>query len=174
MLLVLATRLEQGLVQVARLCAALAASALFLIVAVTVASVVMRRVAGSPMYYTEELVGLLLSSSLFLALPMVTAQASHVRVTFLAQVLPRRGRAILSVFAAVVMLAFCGWFLIDAIPWLEFAFRRNIKSEAANLRLGPWMAVLPVSVALCALLVLARAITGNDDAAEAPVPDAAR
>lgn len=163
MILALATRLEHALVRVSRLCAALAASSLFLIVGIIVVSVVMRRLAGSPLYYTEELVGLLLSTSLFLALPMVTAQSSHVRVTFLANFLSARGRRALSVFAALVMLAFCGWFLLDAIPWLEFAFRRNIKSEAASLRLGPWMAVLPLSVALCALLVLVRTITGSDN-----------
>lgn len=149
------------LVRVSRLCAALAASSLLLIVGIIVVSVVMRRLAGSPLYYTEELVGLLLSTSLFLALPMVTVQASHVRVTFLAHFLSARGRAALSAFAALVMLAFCGWFLVDAIPWLEFAFKRNIKSEAASLRLAPWMAVLPLSVALCALLVLVRTVTGS-------------
>lgn len=154
--------LERALVGTARLCAGLAAASLTLIVGIIVVSVVMRRLAGSPMYYTEELVGLLLSTSLFLALPMVTAQASHVRVTFLASILPAGGRAALSVFAAVVTLAFCGWFLVDAIPWLEFAIRRNIRSEAASLRLGPWMAVLPLSVALCALLVLVRTVNGTD------------
>lgn len=172
MLRTLATPLEQFLVRLSRLCAVLAASALALIVGIIVTSVVMRRVAGSPMYYTEELVGLLLSSSLFLALPLVTAQANHVRVTFLAHVLSARGRAILSICAALVMLAFCGWFLVEAIPWLEFALRRNIKSEAANLRLGPWMAVPPVSLALCAALVLVRAITGHDDDDDQP-PEAA-
>lgn len=163
MLRTLATRLESELVRLCRLCAVLAASALALIVGIIVASVVMRRLAGSPMYYTEELVGLLLSSSLFLALPMVTAQAGHVRVTFLAHLLPARGRAILSVCAALVMLAFCGWFLVDAIPWLEFALQRNIRSESASLRLGPWMAVPPLSVALCAALVLVRTISGSEN-----------
>lgn len=174
MLRTLATQLEQGLVRLSRLCAVLAASALALIVGIIVASVVMRRIAGSPMYYTEELVGLLLSSSLFLALPMVTAQASHVRVTFLAHVLPARGRAILSVCAALVMLGFCGWFLVDAIPWLEFALKRNIRSEAASLRLGPWMAVLPVSVALCAALVLVRTISGSENTTDDEPAHAAR
>lgn len=164
MVLALARRLEQALVRVARLCAWLAASSLFLIVGIILVSVVMRRVAGSPLYYTEELVGLLLSTALFLALPMVTVQSSHVRVTFLANSLPARGRFVLSMLAAIVMLGFCGWFLVDAIPWLEFAFKRNIKSEAASLRLGPWMAMLPVSVALCTLLVLVRIVTRSDNA----------
>ncbi len=172
MILALATRLEQALVRVSRLCAALSASSLFLMVAIIVASVVMRRLAGSPLYYTEELVGLLLSTSLFLALPMVTAQSGHVRVTFLATFLPARGRAALALIAAFVMLAFCGWFLVEAIPWLEFAFRRNIKSEAASLRLGPWMAVVPLSLALCALLILVRTVTGSDNQPAAQATDA--
>ena len=163
MVAAIARGLERALVVTARLLAWVSAASLTLIVGVIVVSVVMRRVAGSPLYYTEELVGLLLSTSLFLALPMVTAQASHVRVTFLASVLPAGGRAVLSVSAAVVTLAFCGWFLVDAIPWLEFALRRNIRTEAASLRLGPWMAMLPISVALCALLVLVRVVTGNND-----------
>ena len=164
MILAFATRLERVLGLTARWCCGLAAGALSLIVAIIVVSVVMRRVAGSPMYYTEELVGLLLSSSLFLALPLVTAQASHVRVTFLASFLPERGRAVLAVFASIVMLGFCGWYLVDALPWLEFAIRRNIKSEAASLLLAPWMAVLPASISLCALLVLVRAVTGSEKA----------
>jgi TRAP-type C4-dicarboxylate transport system permease small subunit len=164
LLLDLARKLEAGLGHLARLFYALAALALFMIVAIIVASVVMRRLAGSPLYYTEELVGLLLSSTLFLALPMVTKEASHVRVTFLASFLAERGRAVLAVCAGAVMLAFCGWFLLEAIPWIEFAFKRNIKSEAASLRLGPWMAVLPVSMALCGLLVVVRVITGSEKA----------
>jgi TRAP-type C4-dicarboxylate transport system permease small subunit len=156
--------MEHRLGQTAQLCAWLAVVALFAIVGIILASVVMRRVAGSPLYYTEELVGLLLSSALFLALPMVTHQSSHVRVTFLASFLSDRGRAVLAVLATLVTLAFCGWFLLEAIPWLQFAFKRNIKTEAASLRLAPWMAVLPVSVTLCALLALVRGITGSEKA----------
>jgi len=160
----LARKLEVGLGYLARLFYGLAAFGLILIVAIIVASVVMRRVADSPLYYTEELVGLLLSSTLFLALPMVTKKADHVRVVFLLSYLSERGRAILAVCAGAVMLAFCGWFLVEAIPWLEFAVTRGIKSEAASLRLAPWMAVPPVSIAVCGLLVLTRVITGSEEA----------
>ncbi len=160
----LARRLDPALGHLARLCGALSALALAAIVAIIVSSVVMRRLAGSPLYYTEELVGLLLGTALFLALPMVTRQASHVRVTFVAEFLPTRWRSTLAVSAAAVMLVFCAWFLLEAIPWLEFAFRRNIRSEAANLRLAPWMAVLPASIALCALQVLVRVLAGEPDA----------
>lgn len=163
-MLAFASKLEHGLGHLARLCYALSALAMALIVGIIVASVVARRVVGSPLYYTEELVGLLLSASLFLALPMVTREASHVRVTFLASFLSDRGRTVLAVFAGIVTLTFCGWFLLEAIPWLEFAFRRGIRTEASSLRLGPWMAVLPISIALCALLVVVRVVTGSEKA----------
>ena len=161
-MLALARKLEDGLGQLARLCYALAALALAAIVGIIVVSVVMRRLAGSPLYYTEELVGLLLGASLFLALPMVTRESSHVRVTFRASFLSARGRGVLAVFAGIVTLMCCGWFLLEAIPWIEFAFKRNIKTEAASLWLGPWMAVLPISIALCAMMVLVRVITGSE------------
>lgn len=158
----LVLRIEHLLGLAARLFFGLAGVALAAIVGIIVASVVMRRVVGSPLYYTEELVGLLLCASLFLALPMVTVKAQHVRVTFLASALGPRGRAALAVLASAVTLAFCGWYLIEALPWLEFAFKRNIRTEAASLRLAPWMAVPPVSVALCALLVLVRTASGSE------------
>lgn len=161
----LVSRLENLLGLLARLFFGASGLALATIVGIIVASVVMRRVVGSPLYYTEELVGLLLCASLFLALPMVTVKAQHVRVTFLASALSSRGRAVLAVFASAVTLAFCAWYLIEALPWLEFAFKRNIRTEAASLRLAPWMAVPPVSVALCALLVLVRTASGSERSA---------
>ena len=132
------------------------------IVGITVFSVVMRRMVGSPLSYTEEFVGLLLSSALFLALPMVTVKAQHVRVTFLVHVLGARGRGVLAVLAATVTLGFFGWFLLVAWPWLRFAIEGRIKTEASSILLYPWMAVPLLSVALCALLVLTRLVTGSE------------
>lgn len=166
----IARAFERGLGHLARFMGVLSALALASIVVLIVASVVMRRLAGSPLYYSEDLVGLLLSASLFLALPMVTLQADHVRVTFLVQVLSRRGRIVLAWLAGGVTLAFCGWFLLEAIPWLEFAFRRNIRTETASLRLAPWMAVLPVSVSVTGMLVVARLLAGTESAAASAAP----
>lgn len=132
------------------------------IVGITVFSVVMRRMVGSPLSYTEEFVGLLLSSALFLALPMVTVKAQHVRVTFLVHVLGARGRGVLAVLAATVTLGFFGWFLLVAWPWLRFAIEVRIKTEASSILLYPWMAVPLLSVGLCALLVLARLFDSSE------------
>lgn len=122
----------------------------------------MRHVVGLPLYYTEELVGLLMCASLFLALPMVTVKAQHVSVIFLVSSLGPRSRTLLVVLASLVTLAFCGWYLVEALPWLEFAFKRSIRTEAADLWLAPWMAIPPVSLALCALLTLVRLASGSE------------
>ncbi len=139
--------------------AVLAAACAFGMVALVVLSVAMRHMANAPFRFTEELVGLLLCATLFLALPQVTLSGSHVRVDLLRRYLGPRGGAILGVLATAVMVAFCLWFTIEAMPWLDFAFRRSLKSEASRLLLYPWMATVPLSLALsglCALYRLAR------------------
>ena len=158
----IALAIEKRLGLMAQVFLALSGLALTAIVGLIVAGVVMRRVVGSPLFYTEELVGLLLCAALFLALPMVTVRAQHVRVTLLAQALGPRGQKVLAVAGGLVTLVFCAWYLMEAWPWLEFALKRGIRTEAAGLRLWPYMAVPLMSIALCALLVLIRVVSGSE------------
>jgi len=142
---------------VERLCAVMAgaaAVALCGILLVTAASVVMRKIAGMPLPFTEELAGLLLCATLFLALPQVTLGARHVQVALLAERAGARGRRVLARLAALVLLGFCAWFLVEGIPWLGIAVRRAIRSEASNLLLWPWMALPVLSISVCGLLAL--------------------
>ena len=134
----------------------LAAACAFGMVALVVLSVAMRHFASAPFRFTEELVGLLLCATLFLALPQVTLSGSHVRVDLLRRYLGQRGRRVLGIFAAAVMVAFCLWFTIEALPWLDFAYRRTLKSEASRLLLYPWMATVPLSLALTGLCTVYR------------------
>ena len=69
-------------------------------------------------------------------LPIIQAFSKHAGISVELRDISLAGR-ILAVFAGIVTLAFCGWFLLEAIPWIEFAFRRNIKTEAASLRQNP-------------------------------------
>ena len=134
----------------------MAAACAFAMVALVVLSVAMRHLANAPFRFTEELVGLLLCATLFLALPQVTLAGSHVRVDLLQRYLGPRGRMVLAVLAAAVMVSFCIWFTIESMPWLDFAFRRTLKSEASRLLLYPWMATVPLSLALTGLCAIYR------------------
>lgn len=139
--------------------AVLAALCMTGIVVIITSGVVMRRVVGSPLHITEDVVGLMLSAVLFLGLPLVTLRAQHVRVAIVVNSLPERFAGIAHAAAMLVGVLFFGWIFIKALPWIEFAFVRNLKSETARLLLYPWMAILPVSVGLTWAIIAAR-LTG--------------
>ncbi len=160
---------RQGLEKLALAMAALAVAGMVAIVGIIVTSVFMRKFATTPLHITEELVGLILSATLFLGLPMVTLKARHVRVSILVDRLGEQGRKILQFLALVIGVLLFAWLLTDAFPWWEFAHRLNLKTETTRILLYPWMAVLPVSLILTGLIYLARLLglmDRLDDASE--------
>ena len=145
----------RGLHHLALALAALSACGLTAIVGLIITSVVLRKLFNAPLYFSEEIVGLLMSACLFLALPMVTLQSKHVRVSVVANFVETRNRrlgAALSCLAAGVGVACCAWLIVEAVPWLEFAINLNLKTETSRVLLAPWMAALPVSVALTGVI----------------------
>ena len=161
-----ASRVEAALAPVFRAMAVVAAVAGAAMVGLIGASVTMRYFAFAPFRFTEELVGLLMTASFFLALPLVTLRAEHVRVVVLVSALPDRLRSWTGIAAAVFGAAFCLWFLALCVPWLQFAVERNIKTEVGRVVMYPWMALLPLSMLLSAVAFLARAASGGG-----PIPN---
>ncbi len=138
---------------------ALAGGAIVLLIG---ASVTMRYFAFAPFRFTEELVGLLMTAAFFLALPLATLRAEHVRVLVLVSALPKRAQTWIGKLAALIGAAFCLWFLALCLPWLEFAIDRNIKTEVGRLLMYPWMAILPLSMALSIVAFLVGTSEGTD------------
>lgn len=147
-----------GLEYLALALAALAAVGLSLIVGVIVTSVVMRKIANSPLHITEEAVGLLLSVALFLGLPMVTLRSKHVRVSLLTSYVGEKSRGVLQIAGLVVGIVFFGWLIWETIPWFEFALKRNLKTETTRILLYPWMALMPLSLAVTGAILVARLV----------------
>ena len=148
----------RGLEYLALAFAALAAVGLSLIVGIIVTSVVMRKFANSPLHITEEIVGLLLSVALFLGLPIVTLRSKHVRVSLLTTYVSGKSRAALQVAALVVGIGFFGWLIWETIAWFEFAYKRNLKTETTRILLYPWMALMPLSLAVTGVIPVARLV----------------
>ncbi len=138
--------------------AALAGGAIVVLIG---ASVAMRYFAFAPFRFTEELVGLLMTAAFFLALPLATLRAEHVRVLVLVSALPGKAAHLFGILAALFGATFCLWFLALCIPWLEFAFDRNIKTEVGRILMYPWMALLPLSMALSAAAFVLRGASGE-------------
>lgn len=119
-----------------------------MIIALVGTSVAMRHLVNAPFRFTEELVGLLMTAAFFLALPLATLNAEHVKVQIILNTLPRQFATWLSCAAAVFGCVFTLWFFWLCLPWFEFAFNRNIKTEVGRLLMYPWMAILPISMIL--------------------------
>jgi TRAP-type C4-dicarboxylate transport system permease small subunit len=153
--------IARGLEYLALACAGLSALGLATIVGLIVTSVLMRRIFNQPLYITEEVVGLLMSVCLFLGLPLVTIRGTHVKVSILTTHLEdrhRRAFVTLTILAALVGVVFCAWLAVESVPWLEFALKRNLRTETSRVLLAPWMMALPVSVALTGLIFLWRLV----------------
>ncbi len=138
--------------------AALAGSSIVVLIGI---SVTLRHVANAPLHITEELVGLLMTAAFFLALPLVTMRAEHVRVSIVVANLSASGRRWMGLAAGLFGVVFCLWFFWLCLPWFEFAFGRNLKTEVARLLLYPWMVLVPLSMLLTALAFAIRALAGR-------------
>lgn len=148
-------------------CAVAGALGIAAIVCIISTSVVMRKL-GTPLHVTEEVVGLLLSVSLLLALPMVTLRSQHVRVALLTNAARGIWLRGLQVFGLVLSLVFFGWLMREIVPWFEFAYDRNLKTQTSRLLLYPWMAVMPLAVVLTMAILLARLLGFLPDVEEEP------
>lgn len=157
----IARRVEALLVPVFFALAILAAIAGAAIVGLVGTSVAMRHFVNAPFRFTEELVGLLMTAAFFLALPLVTLRAEHVRVQFFVNALAPRIRWAVAILANLFGVAFCLWFVWLSLPWFEFAFLRSIKTEVARLLMYPWMALLPFSLMLSSLAFAVRSLAGK-------------
>lgn len=164
--------LERLFFRVARLMAYVGAIALLAMTALVVIASVMRYFVGKPFDFTEELVALLYMSMVFLAIPLVTLTQSHISVSVMPQRLKVALGGLLRAGSAVVMLAFCTWFTIEAYGYVEHSRRLNSRSEQVDFLLWPWMAVIPVTMGFVAIIVVFHFLRGSPPPASerAPLP----
>ncbi|MCC7276373.1 MAG: TRAP transporter small permease [Alphaproteobacteria bacterium] len=130
------------------------AISLLLMSALVVIASAMRYLVGSPFDFTEELVALLYMSMVFLAIPLVTMQGTHVNVSVLPQRLQRGLEGPLRIGAGLVMIAFCTWFTIEAYAFVEQSYKFNSKTEQVEILLWPWMSVIPIAMGFVTVIAV--------------------
>lgn len=119
-------------------------------------AVTLRYVFLSPVRFTDEVVGLLFSAGVFLAIPYLFAVDRNIRVSLIADRLSGRWRTMLHLVSnvgIVVFFLFVGYLGLD---FAAFSFQINARTDIAQLPVGPWMALLPLSCFLTALIVLLK------------------
>jgi len=151
---------------VARWMAYVGALALLVMTLLVVISAVMRYFVGRPFGFTEELVALMYMSMVFLGIPLVTMNRSHVAVSVLPQRLQLAWSGVLRAGAGLVMIVFCAWFTFEAWGWMDHSRRLHSKSEQADFVLWPWMAVIPVTMAFVTLIALFHLFRREPEAGE--------
>lgn len=132
----------------------------------------MRYLVGKPFDFTEEVVALLYMGVVFSVLPMTTWRGHHITVSLLPQRLANALQSPLRVAAGLVMIAFCTWFAIEAYQFTAVSRDMGSRSEQVGILLWPWMALIPISVAISTLLS-ARLLFGPPNAesdSSAPPP----
>jgi TRAP-type C4-dicarboxylate transport system permease small subunit len=126
----------------------------------------MRYFVSAPFAFTEELVGLLFSAMVFLALPYCTYAGRHIRVTLLTDHLPpawRAGSAVASTMLTILVCAAFGWIAFD---FAATSYALGARSDFARLPLWPWMAMMPLACLVMAIAALLRAGRPDEQASE--------
>lgn len=148
---------------VARVCGWAAAAFLAAMMLVTVADVVLRAVANTPIRGVVEIVELLLTCTFFLALPAAFLREEHIVVDMVDGWIPRAVPLLkrIAAFGAVVMLALIAWQgWISARDTLAFG---DVTSDLSIPRIVYWVPLL-VGIVGGALAALAMALKRRDDA----------
>ncbi len=168
--------LAQG---VERVCTALlyVATAAGILVSCFVAlSSFMRYTLGQPFAFTEEIVGLLFATMIYLSLPYCTIHGQHIAVTILTDRYTPTSRRLSKIGSALLVLLFCGWYGAFAWEFVALSWRLHAKSDIGGIVLWPWMSAMLIA---CVLIVLAITAldskpVGHGAAAGKPGPAFAR
>jgi len=153
---------------IARAMLYVATAALLLLTFLVVLSSVMRYVYGAPFSFTEELVALLYMTSIFLAVPLATAERIHVAIAVLPRKIMHLLRYPLRILACLIMIVFCVWFTIVAYEFVAQSYAFHSRSEQAEILLWPWMAIMPISMIFVALISILHLIQSINPSAEPP------
>ncbi|WP_191057586.1 TRAP transporter small permease [Geminicoccus harenae] len=124
-------------------------------------AVFMRYMLASPLHFSDELVALLFSACVFLTIPYTFAMNLSIRVTLIADHLSERARTIAD---ALSNLGCIGFFLIFgylSYEFTSFSLLIDARSDVARLPVAPWMALMPISSFLTALIVVGKWILAS-------------
>lgn len=130
-------------------------------------SAIMRYVLGTPFHFTEELVALLFLTTVFLTLPYSALRGQHICVTLLTARLRGLASRFMQIINLSVILAFSVWFFSLSLDFTLFGHEIGARSEQSDLLLWPWMALMPLALALVGFVSgwqVIRVLRGQDQA----------
>jgi C4-dicarboxylate transporter DctQ subunit len=127
-----------------------AALAMFLMLALVCAEIVMRDVFNTSTLWSEEVARYLMIWSVYFGSAAAVASADHLRIEMLINYMPRRVRNVLDLLAEVWLLAFCLAITWAGYQYVRNSFALNFYSADSNLaiEIGWIQLVIPITFAL--------------------------
>lgn len=130
-----------------------------------VLSSVMRYAVGSPFHFTEELVGLLFCSMVFLVLPGVQFRGQHIKVDLLTNRFGPRVTKLQRLSASGLTIVFGIAFGWEAYDYFAYVYERGSVTYIGDIPLYPWVGVIVFAVfwaTLVAIWQLIRRLRTSD------------
>ena len=154
----IAELIEGAIYLVARLKTAVATLAVGAIIVLLIVSSTQRYVFGRPIALTEELGSLLFVIVAFMAASESFLTNRQIRTEVIWQLLPARWRGpaiVAGHLGAAAVLAVFTW---QTWRFAYFSFELNSRSHLTDILLWPFMMVIPVSLAILVLAIVARSV----------------
>ena len=138
----------------------LTAISLLIAVALNFANIIGRYVFFSPIASAEEVMLFLFVGTVFLGNSVVGWEGKQIRMDIFLHALPPRWRRRLDLFADMTVIAVSVILIVVGWPVIEMLAEFDERSQAADIPLVIPQALIPIGLALNAILVGARMIAG--------------
>lgn len=129
-----------------------------LMAVLVITGTVMRYFLGSPLMFSDELVGYMFVSMSFLAFPMGMLKKRHIGVDLVVRNIGYPVRRIIDLLAVFIFIVFAFVFIIKSFEFADFSRQINARSDIGALLVWPWMMLMPVSLGVATLVALFQLI----------------
>jgi TRAP-type C4-dicarboxylate transport system permease small subunit len=132
-------------------------------VALNFGNIIGRYYLHSSISWAEEVMLFLMVGCVFLGSGMVTWSGRHIRMDIVVRLMPEQLQVALNLISELVFLVTAITLLIFAWPVIQQLIAFDQRSMAADVPLAIPQAMIPIGLAIMALLVVVRLITGRRD-----------
>ncbi|WP_024336627.1 TRAP transporter small permease [Desulfotignum balticum] len=129
-----------------------------LMAALVITGTVMRYFLGSPLMFSDELVGYMFVSMSFLAFPMGLLKKRHISVDLVVRNIDYPIRRIIDLLGILIFIIFAAVFIFKSFEFADFSRQINARSDIGALLVWPWMMLMPVSLGVATLVALIQLI----------------
>ncbi|PMR72741.1 TRAP transporter small permease [Billgrantia endophytica] len=133
-------------------------------------STVLRYVIGRPIYFSNELAGLLFLSLTFLTIPHVLNIGRHIRIDLAVNSLRPPMKRVTGLFSSFVLIAFSLIFIYESWDFMRFSLMIDARSDISGILLWPWMILMPLSFTLCILVQIRHGLRSPELSKSNTVP----